>query len=246
MSRRPGFLRRFFGLLRGGLTGWIRDREEENPRAVYEAAISERLAQYRELKGAVAGILYMRNKLEGELDERRAEMARTHEDIRRAVKRGDDEVGLALISHTQILVGDIERCEKEYEDLRANADEAKANLVRFREEIRALEREKGRVVATLANAEARKRMNDALEGISVDADVRALESVREHLAKLQTEGTLDQELGRDFGLSARIKAIREEASQDAARIELDEIKRKLNPVPLPAESGAKVVTVAAS
>ncbi len=245
MSRRPGLIRRFFGLFRGWATGWVRDREEESPRAVYEHAISERVRQYRELKEAVAGILYMRNKLEGELSERRAELARTHEDIRRAVKRGDDAVGLALISHKQILVGDIERAEREHQGLRSDAEEAKGNLVRFREEIRALEREKGRIAVTLANAKARRRMLEALEGISVDADMRALEGVREHVARLQTEGRLDQELGDDGGLGARIQAIRQEESQEAARRELDELKRQLVPVRLPAHSG-RVVPVASS
>lgn len=234
MSQRPGVIARFVGLLRGLATGWIRAREERSPRAVYEHAIGERVKQYRELKEAVAGILYMRNKLEGELGARRGELARTSEDIRRAVKRGDDEVGLALISHKQLLIGDIERAEHEFEGLRAEAEEAKANLVRFREEIRALEREKGRIVATMANAKARRRMTEALDGISVDADMRALESVREHVARITTEGTLDRELGGDFGLEARIKEIRQEANREAARRELEELKRDLRSLALPA------------
>ena len=244
MSRRPGILARFVGLLRGFATGWVRDREEQNPRAVYEHAIAERVKQYRELKEAVAGILYMRNKLEGELSERRGELARTHEDIRRAVRRGDDEVALALISHKQILEGDVARVEKEVDGLRGEAEEAKGNLVRFREEIRALEREKGRIAATLANAKARRRIAEALEGISVDADMRALESVREHVARLQTEGHLDREIGADFGLEARIKAIREEANQEGARRELEELKRQLRPTAIPAHSGSRAVPVA--
>ncbi len=236
MSRRPGLIARFFGLVSGTLTSWLKRREEQNPAAVYEQAISERVVQYRELKEAVAGILFMRNKLEADLEERRAELSRTHEDIRRAVKRGDDEVGVALISHKQVLIGDIQRAEKEFEGLRAQADEAKGNLVRFREEIRALEREKGRIVATLANAHARRRMVEALEGMAVDADMRALESVREHVARIQTEGALEQELGDDHGLEARIKEIRKEADQDAARQELEALKRQLRPTPLPAST----------
>ena len=243
MSRRPGLIARFTGLIRGWAAGWLRDREEESPRAVYEHAISERVKQYRELKEAVAGILYMRNKLEGELEERRSELTRTHSDIRRAVKRGADEVGLALISHKQILVGDIDRAEREYEGLRSEAEEAKTNLIHFREEIRALEREKGRIVATLANAKARRRMTEALDGLSVDADMRALENVREHVARLSTEGDLDKELGTDRGLAARIREIREDANTDAARRELAEIKRELNPTVIPAESGNVVPVV---
>lgn len=236
MSRRPGLIARFTGLFRGWAAGWLRDREEESPRAVYEHAISERIKQYRELKEAVAGILYMRNKLEGELEQRRNELARTHGDIRRAVKRGDDQVGLALISHKQLLVGDIERAEREYESLRAEAEEAKTNLIHFREEIRVLEREKGRIVVTLANAKARRRMTEALDGLSVDADMRALENVREHVARLATEGDLDKELGTDQGLAARVREIREEANTDAAKRELEEIKRQLNPAEIPARS----------
>jgi phage shock protein A len=236
MSQRPGLIARFVGLLRGLTTGWLREREERNPRAVYEHAIGERVRQYRELKEAVAGILYMRNKLEGELTQRHAELARTQEDIRRAVSRGDDEMGLALIAHKQILLGDIARAEKEYQGLRAEAEEAKANLVRFREEIRALEREKGRIVATLANAQARRRMAEALDGISVDADMRALEGVREHVARLSTEGQLDQELGGDFGLEARLRVIRQDADREAARRELEELKRELRTFALPART----------
>jgi len=233
---RPGVFARFFGLLRGWATGWVRTREERNPKAVYEQAIGERVQRYRSLKEAVAGILYMRNKLEAEIVERRAELAGTHEDIRRAVRRHDDEAGLALIAHKQMLMGDIERAQKEYEALRSEAEEAKGNLVRFREEIRSLEREKGRMLASLANARARRHMQEALDGISVDADVRALESVREHVAKLMTHRELDAELDQQGDLAARIHAIREEASSEAARRELDELKRELALHTLPAQT----------
>ena len=57
----------------------------QHPRAVYEQAIQGRLQRYAELKEAVAGILYLRNKLEGEIRERRTEMARLSGDAERAV-----------------------------------------------------------------------------------------------------------------------------------------------------------------
>lgn len=237
MSHRPGFFARLFGLIRGRATGWMRDREEDNPRAVYEHAISERVAQYRELKEAVAGILYMRNKLEAELGERRAELARTLADVRRAVRKGDDEVGLVLVQRKQVLVGEVERAEQELSALQQEAEEAKGNLVRFREEVRLLEREKGQTLARLANAKARRRIREAIEGLSMDADMRALENVRSHVARLATEGDLDRELGVDEGLGARLRGIREEASQEAARLELEELKRELFVRPLTARAG---------
>jgi phage shock protein A len=229
-TRRPGLFPRLIGLLRGRFAGWLRGREEQHPGAVYENAIAERVAQYRELKEAVAGILYMRNKLEAELDERRVELARTLEDLRRAVARSDDEVALALVTRKQALVEDLEHAERELAGVRGEAEEAKTNLLRFREEIRTLEREKGRTLASLANARARRRIQEALAGFSVDADMRALDSVREHVARLASEGVLDRELaGADDGLDGRLRAIRDESRREAAQRELAELKRRLAP-----------------
>jgi len=52
--------------------------------------------------------------------------------------------------------------------------------------------------------------------------------VREHIARISTEGTLDRELGDD-GLRTRLRAIRDEAREDAARRELEELKREMLP-----------------
>ena len=193
-----------------------------------DAGMAPMLRQYRQLKEAVAGILYMRNKLEAEITERRAEIARTHDDIRRAVRRGQDDISLTLIAQKQSLMEELERAERELDGVRTEAEEAKVNLVRFREEIRGLMREKSRMLATLANAQARRRIQEALEGLSVDADMRALESVREHVARLSTEGSLERELG-DPGLRTRLRAIRDEAREEAARRELAELKQQLLP-----------------
>jgi phage shock protein A len=233
MTKRAGILSRLSGLLRGGASNWVREREEQNPRAVYEHAIAERVQRYQELKQAVAGILFMRNKLEAEVAERRAELARTHDDLHRSVTTGDDEVGLALIQHKQVLMGEIERAEREWGGLAREAEEAKTNLLRFREEIRTLERERGRTLATLANARARRRLRAAFDGLAMDADMQALESVRAHVAQLVSENELDRELGVSDDTGRRIRALRADAAQEAARRELDALKQELRPHPLP-------------
>ena len=236
MTQRAGILSRLSGLLRGGASNWMREREEQNPRAVYEQAITERVRRYQELKQAVAGILFMRNKLEAEVGERRAELGRTHEDIRRSVTKGDDEVGLALIQHKQVLMGEIERAEREWSALVREAEEAKTNLLRFREEIRVLERERGRTLATLANARARRRLRAAFDGLGMDADMQALESVRAHVAQLVSEGELDRELGVSDDTGRRIRALRADAEQETARRELDALKQELRPRSLAART----------
>ena len=169
-------------------------------------------------------------KLEAEIMERRAEIARLHDDVKRAVRRGHDDLSVRLIAQKQALLEDLERADGELESVRTEAEEAKGNLVLFREEIRSLVREKSRMLATLANAQARRRIHEALDGLSVDAEMKALETVREHIARISTEGRLDRELGDD-GLRTRLRAIRDDARDEAARQELEELKREMLPKP---------------
>ena len=229
MNDRPrGFFSRIHSLVSGVFSLWMRDREVSSPRAVYEQAIDERVRQYGQLKQAVAGILYMRNKLEGESRETRSELARAQDLIRRAVSRGDDDLALQLIEQKDVLIADLERDQRELGEIANEVEVAKANLIKFRGEIKALERERVRIMAQLANARARRRFQQAIEGLSVESDMKALENVREHVERLRAEGSIERELGDDT-LRTRVRAIREEARTDAARRELVEIKRRMRP-----------------
>ncbi len=232
-TKRASVFSRLRNLIRGCFSVWVRDRELESPEAVYEQAIRGRLQQYRELKNAVAGILYMRSKLDSEIAERRVEIARLHDDTRRALARSDEEACLTLISHKQVLFEDLDRAEKELGAVRTQADEAKANLVRFREEIRSLVREKGRMLATLANAKARRRLQSAMEGLSVEAEMDALEGVREQIECMSAEGELDSELGGS-DLRGQLRGFRDQARREAARSELAQLKREMTAKVLPA------------
>lgn len=227
-----GLFGRIRNLLRGMMSVWLRDTERDNPRAVYEQAINERTHQYRELKEAVAGILFMRNKLEADILERRAEIARLFDDIRRAIRSGNDDTSVHLIAQKQLLMEELERAERELEGVRMEAEEAKSNLVRFREEIRELVDEKSRMLATLASAQTRRRISEAIDGLSVDADMRALDSVRDHIARISTESSLDREIGADQ-VRTRIRSIRDEVRGEAARRELAELKQQLEPGLIP-------------
>jgi phage shock protein A len=227
-SAQRGFIGRLRDLVNGIFAVWIRDREAQSPDAVYERVIGERVRQYAELKRAVAGILYMRNKIEGEIRDRRAELARLHGDIARAVEKNDDEVAVVLITQKDGLLQDLERSEKELDEVSAECEGAKANLVKFRAEIRNLEREKVRMLAALANARARKRIQEAFEGLSTEGEMRALDSVRGEIERMKAESRIDTDM--DSGLEKRVRAIRDEAKLEAARRELEELKRRLRPV----------------
>lgn len=228
-------------LLRGVMAQWLGRREQRNPGAVYEAAIHERMEQYGKLREAAAGVLYMRSKLSKELRLKSTELARLHKQLEIAVDRDDDEAALALISRRDGLSADVERLTGELTDLTAEAEAAKKNLTTFQDEIVRLRDEKVRMLARLANAKARLRLQETLNGLSPDADIRALEAVRDHINRLVSEVQVAREAG-DPELERRLGSIREAESTAAARAQLDELKRTrrrtLLPVVLPQHATA--------
>jgi phage shock protein A len=140
-----------------------------------------------------------------------------------------------LIADKQSLFEDLERAEIELGAVRVQADEAKANLVKFREEIRSLVREKGRMIATLANAKARRRLQAAMEGLSVEAEMDALEGVREQIERMGAESELDREIG-GTEVRGRLRGFRDQARRDAAKSELAELKRDMAARIIPAQN----------
>ncbi|MEC8424566.1 MAG: hypothetical protein VX000_12370, partial [Myxococcota bacterium] len=89
-----GFFERLSQVWKGFLGLWISDIEAKNPEAVYEAAIEERIKKHRELKKAVSGIVYLRNKLASELDQKTKQLAEVNLSIPVAVEEGEDEAAL--------------------------------------------------------------------------------------------------------------------------------------------------------
>ena len=215
---------RLRNLLRGIASRWLGDRETGNPGAVYEAAIRERVAQYAKLREAAAGVIYLRGKLERELQLRSGELGRLRQQLDLAVARDDDPAALALISRRDVIGSDVERLTAELTELTTEADAAKRNLVGFQDEIVRLREERVRMLARLANAKARLRLHETLSGLSPEADIQALESVREHVNRLVAEVALVRE-GGDPELERRLGTIRDAEAASSARAQLEEMKR---------------------
>ncbi|HLY37944.1 MAG TPA: PspA/IM30 family protein [Candidatus Binatia bacterium] len=229
--------RRTVNLVRGLASRWLGRREHRHPDAVYEAAIHERLARYVKLREATAGILYLRSKLAKELERQSDELVRVRRQLELAVDRNDDQVALHLIGQRDALASEVNRLTAELTELTREADGAKENLVAFQREIAQLREERVRMLARLASAKARIRFQETLVGLSSDADIRALEEVRDHVNRLVTETQVTRDVG-DGELERRLGRIREAEAESSARAQLEELKRSrrgehLLPVTLP-------------
>ena len=230
------FFARVYNLGKGMLAQWVRRRENRNPAAVYEAAIQERLNRYQTLRAAAAGVLYVRGKLATQLENNSSELARLRRQLEIAVDRDDDTAALALLGHRDALSADVERLTRELAELDTEAEAAKRNLIGFQTEIERLRDEKTRMLARMANAKLRLQLRETLGGLATEADIQALDAVREHINRLVTEAQVNRDLG-DGELAERLTRIREAESKASARAQLDELKktrkRGLLPIVLP-------------
>lgn len=198
--------------------------QHQNPEAVYETAIAERSVRYATLRSAAAGVLYLRSKLTKELEQATRELGRVRAQLDVAVERDDDVAALALIGRRDALGADVERLTADLAELTAEAAAAKQNLVAFQGDIARLRDEKVRMLARLANAKARLRFQETLGGLAPDADIRALEGVREHIERLVEETKIHRDLG-DAELERRLSRIRDAEADASRRAQLDELKR---------------------
>jgi phage shock protein A len=217
-------LTRFTALLRGTFAQWLGRRERGNPAAVYEAAIDDRVRQYDSLRGAAAGVIYLRGKLARALDAASQQLANLEVRLELAVDRDDDAVALGLITRRDSLRGEVARLTNELTELTREAEAAKRNLIAFQEDIARLRDEKVRMLARLANAKARVRLQQTLNGFSTDADLRALDGVREDIERQVGEVQLDRDVA-DADLEHRLGTIRDSEANAAAHAQLAELKR---------------------
>jgi len=219
------FFDRLAQVWKGFLSLWVSDLENRNPEAVYEAAIEERIKKHRELKKAVSGIVYLRNKLQTELETAEKELAQVSLQIPVAVEEGEDEAALILIQKKDELDAKIVQVRAELEKVSAQAEDAKSGLVQFQGEIEKLKREKTEMLAKKANAEARIQIQETLDGLSTDADIKALENVRETIQKKTAEADVAGEI-RGESLDDKLAKIKAKTANASAKAQLAELKRQ--------------------
>ena len=219
-----GFFSRLINLIRGWLGLKVSQLEESNPAAVYENAIRERVEKQKELKSAVAGIVQLRNKTENELKGKEQKLLEFSAQLEVAIDEGEDEAAMALIEMRDELTPQIESLEADLDNIKRQAEQSMTALNNFREDIKKLKREKEEMLAKVKTAEARIKIQESLDGLSVDADTQALENVRTHIHKKVAEADVGSEL-QENSVDAALDRIKAKTGNARARSELERMKK---------------------
>ncbi len=218
------FFGRLSNLWSGFVSLWITDVEKRHPEIAYQNAIDSMIEKYGKLKSATAAIMRRREDVAARLERERGELAAVSADLNTALATGQDDLGIVLIQKKNALDASIRTLEQDMEQARTDAQEAKDSLLQVKAEIQRLKDEKDRMLAQMQSAQARLKIQNQLEGLSVDAEVRALDNVREHIRNTVAEAKMGSEL-RDSDLDVKLAKLRQSSGAVTARQQLEEMKR---------------------
>lgn len=223
MAEGGGFFHRLANLWKGFASLWIADIEKEHPEIAYENAINSMIEKYSKLKKATAAIIRRREEVSERLASQTKELAQVTADLSVAVETNQDDLAVVLIQKKNNLDKEVAELKADLDTAQKDADAAKSSLMTVQGEIKKLKAEKDTMLAKMASAQARIRINDQLEGLSVDAEVKALDNVREHIKNTIAQANLGAEL-KSTDLDSRLSALRAQSGDVTAKQQLAELK----------------------
>jgi len=220
-----GLFARLSNLWSGFLSLWVSDLEKEHPEIAYENSINSMIEKYSALKKATAAIIRRREDIETRLKRQMTELAQVNGDLNTAVETNQDELAVVLISKKNALDAEVAELTADLDQSKSDADDAKRALMSVQGEINKLKGEKDRMLAKMESAKARIKVQEQLEGLSVDAEVKALDNVRGHINNLAAEAKLGKELA-EGSLDGKLAELRRQTGDVTARSQLAELKAK--------------------
>ena len=226
MAEGGAFFSRLSNLFHGFLNLWISDVEKEHPEIAYENAIASMIEKFAKLRRATAAIILRRNELHERLGTQSTELVQVSQDLELAVQTGKDDLALILIQKKNLLEKEVALLESEMATAARDADGAKAALIQVQAEITKLKAEKDSMLARMESAKARLRIQEQLDGLSVDAEVKALDNVRTHIKNTIAQADLGKDLA-ESSIDSRLASLRAQSGEVTARNQLDELKAKL-------------------
>ena len=220
-----GLFSRLGNLWKGFLSIWISDIEKEHPEIAYENAINSMIEKYAKLKSATAAIIRRREELDDRYKKATAEAQQTEAELNTAVETNQDDLAVVLIQKKNQLAAEIAELQVDMQSAHSDADSAKTSLLSVQSEIKKLKAERDSMLAKMESAQARLKIQEQLDGLSVDDEVRALDTVRTHIKNTIAEANLTKELS-DSSLDSRLAALRNQTGDVTAKQELAALKAR--------------------
>jgi phage shock protein A len=216
---------RVWNLIKGFFSLFVSKVEQEHPEIVYQNSIDSLTEKAVKLRQAAASIIRRRDEIEERYENKARESKEVEAQLQVAIQNGDEEVGTLLVEKKDVLDVEIAELQRDMEQARADANDIKSALLKIQAERDKLIAEKDRMVGKLASAQARVKIQEQLEGLSLDSDVKALDNVRTHIKNKIAEANLGKELS-ESSLDARLEKIKSQVGSVQAQTKFQQMRQQ--------------------
>jgi phage shock protein A len=205
-----------------GMWGWLsKQTGDDEPSKVFQRAVEEFRERYRKTRDVVAAVIRERDAVRSELDRKKAEVAKLHQQARAAVKAKDDATALVCLEREKALERTVDELERQLGDLEQEASRARQALLKLDQEVDRLERDRQRATNLDQRARAHSELRDLVRDIEAGTESPALDRARSSLEHASLAQQIAHEMdsadaGRppraDPSVAERLKALKEEDS----------------------------------
>lgn len=214
---------RLSNLWTGFISLWVTDVEKNHPEIAYQNSISSMITKYTQLKSTTGAIIARRQEMASRLESQERELSGVNADLETALATSQDDLAVVLIQKKNALEAALVELRAEAEQATADAENAKDSLVQVKSEIEKLKAERDTMLAKMKSAQARIAIQGQLDGLSVDAEVRALDAVRDHIKGQVAQADLGSEL-HNSDLDTRLNKLRQSSGAVTAKAQLEQMK----------------------
>ncbi len=214
-----------WNLIKGFFGLFVSKVEQEHPEIVYQNSIDSLTQKAVQLRQAAAAIIRRRDEIEERYENKAREAKEIDAQLQVAIQNGDEEIGTLLVEKKDALDAEVADLTVEMEQARADANDVKSALLKIQAEREKLVAEKDRMIGKLASAQARVKIQEQLDGLSLDSDVKGLDNVRTHIKNKIAEANLGKELS-ESSLDARLEKIKSQVGSVQAQTKFQQMRQQ--------------------
>lgn len=159
----------------------ITGKGAKDPKAIFDEALAEFHERYRRCRDLVAETLKERDRVRGDRDRTRAELARASRQALAAVKAARDDEALVHLEQEKLLEEAVADLEGRVETLEGEAARAREALLRLASEVERLERDRATAIRLGTTGTTREQLRSSLLDLEESFASPALDRARSEL-----------------------------------------------------------------
>ena len=222
-----GIFDRFKRMVKSNLNDLI--SKSENPEKMLNQLISDMNQQLIESKKSVASSIADEKKLERQLQDAKAQAEEWERKAMVALRAGKEDLAREALERKQEMEKYAEQYEEQWQQQHDSVEKLKASLRGLQQKIEEAHRKKNLLVARSKRAEAQKRIQESVGGMSDTSAFEAFEKMTERMERLEAENAAMEEISgwdkEDASLEEQFKQL--EGRGGGTDSMLDDLRKKM-------------------